>query len=190
MKNGTEFKEKQIWRFIEALAGAFWSLILPAAAAVLAVFVDYSALGATEISCIIFAYIAILILEIAAIKIFLLGLNDCYFNGKTAFIVYEDGLQISVRGKKLFKSAFVWVEFDDISDFSVSLTKTQWIRGNSWSGEVYKVKQHKYGTISFKDNKSNEYFSVSIDDCMYAAELTAKNLDESQIDKENNDLRI
>ena len=181
MEIGTEFKEKQLWRFIKTFGGAFWTVAFLAAGIVLAVFVDFSALGATEIGCIIFAYIAILIFEIVMIKLFLSGLNDFYFNGKTALIVYECGLQILVKDKKLFKSTFVKVEFKDILDFEVSRTKTLWIYGEYWSGKVHKVKLHNDGDIRFKDNNSNKYFSVSIEECMKAAELIVTNLNPSQI---------
>ncbi|MDE5942819.1 MAG: hypothetical protein K2H30_01255 [Clostridia bacterium] len=188
METGIEFKEKQIWRFIETFGGAFWALILPAAAVILGVFVDYSALGTTEIACIAFAYIIILILEITAIKLFCIGLNDFYFHGKTALIVYDDCLQILERGKKLFKYTFVTVDYKDISDFTVCRTKTLWRCGDYMSGKVYKVKNYGYGVIEFKDNKSNKCLTASIHECMKAAELIAKNLDVSQIAQTDNDL--
>lgn len=188
MELGTEFKEKQRWRFIETFGGIFWSLILPAAAVILAVFVDYPKLGYAETGSIIFAYIAILILEIAAIKIFFTGLNDLYFNGKTALVVYDGSLQISIKAKKLFKSNLVTVDFKDIADFGVSQAKTVWRRGNAWSGKVYKVKYHDDGVVSFKTSGGNKYFSVSVGGCMQAARLIAAKLDESQIAKTENDL--
>ncbi|MDE6550125.1 MAG: hypothetical protein K2M44_01320 [Clostridia bacterium] len=120
---GIQFKAKRRCIFIKTYGGGILALVMLVAVILLSILVDYSALRAIEVGCVIIADIAMLIIGIAMIKLLLSGLNDVYFNGKVALVVYDDSLQILIREKKLFKAAFVTVAFKDIANFRVLRAK-------------------------------------------------------------------
>ncbi len=190
MDLGTKYKERCSWRFVETLIGAFWSLVLPVAAVLISVYADFPAYGATEIGCIIFAYITIFILEIAAFKFFLAGLNDFYFHKKVGLIIYEDCLEIAVRGK-LFKKSFRRVNFEDITEFCASFDGIvdDLYAHSQAETSPYKAKSKMSGRICFGIINEKGYNEVSIFNCIAAAEFIMGKLDIEQIDTESNELK-
>ena len=94
MQYGTEFKYYSEWRYLETIAGLFWMLALPAAVVIIIIKIVYSQFGGVETVCLIFAFIAITLLEFAAVKIFSEGLYGFYRHNKTAIIIYDDCVEI------------------------------------------------------------------------------------------------
>ena len=174
MQFGTEFKERSEWRYIETFAGLFWMLALPAAAALIIIKTVYSQYSSGEIACLVFAFIAIALLEFAAIKIFSDGLYGFYRHKKTAIIVYDDCVEIFFSIKK-FKTVSRTINYNDIRNFYAV------------SGRESKAKS--YGTIFFDIADEKKYFGVTVYDAKTAAELILEKLDFDQIDHIRNEIK-
>ncbi len=174
MESGTEFKERSEWRYLETFAGLFWMLALPAAVAIIIIKIVNSQLSEGEIVCLIFALIAIALLEFAAVKIFSEGLYGFYRHKKTAIIIYDDCVEIFFSRKK-FKTDSRIVNYNNIRNF-YALSK----RGERANG---------CGTIFFDIADENRYFSATIYDAITAAGLILVRLDFDQIDHGNNEVK-
>ena len=177
MQFGTEFKERSQWQLIETLAGLFWMLALPAAAALIIIKTVNSQISGGETACLVFAVIAMALLEFAAVKILSEGLYGFYRHKKTAIIIYEDCVEIFFC-KKRFKTVSRIVNFSDIRKFYAV---------SGWDGKQYTPKCH--GTIFFDIADENTYFGVTIYDAKTAAELILEKLDFSQIDHSRNEVK-
>lgn len=177
MRLGTEFKERSEWRFSETFAGLFWMFALPAAATIIIIKTVHSQLSGGEIACLVFAFIAIGLLEFAAVRIFSDGLQGIYRHKKTAIIIYEDCVEIFFS-KKRFKTDSRTVDFSDIRKFYAV---------SGWNGKENTSKCH--GTIFFDIADDNTYFGVSLYDVKTAAELILKKLDFDQVDHGRNEVK-
>lgn len=173
MRFGTEFKERSGWRYLETFAGLFWMLALPAVVVIIIIKIVYSQFSGGEIVCLVFAFIAIALLEFAAVKIFSEGLYGFYRHNKTAIIIYDDCVEIFFSRKK-FKTDSRIINFNDIRNF-------YFVSGR-------KSKPNCYGTIFFDIADEKKYFSATIYDAETAAELILEKLDFDQIDHSNNEV--
>lgn len=171
MQSGTEFKYYSEWRYLETITGLFWVSALPAAVVIIIIKIVYSQLGGVETVCLIFAFIAIALLEFAAVKIFSEGLYGFYRHNKTAIIIYDDCVEIFFSRKK-FKTDSRIINFNDIRNFYFA------------SGR--KSKAGCCGTIFFDIADENKYFSATIYEAKTAAEFILEKLDFDQIDHRNN----
>lgn len=174
MKFGTEFKEHSKWRYCETLAGLFWILILPAIIVIIVIKAVHSQFSSGEITCLVFAFIAMALLEFAAVKIFIEGLYGFYRHKKTAIIIYDDCIEFFFSSKK-FKTNMRTVNYNDIRNFYVVSER--------------EAKGSSFGKIFFDIADEKKYFSATIYNAKTAAELILAKLDFEQIDHANNEVK-
>lgn len=147
-------------------------LALPVAVVIMIIKIVYSQFSGGEIVCLVFAFIAIALLELAAVKIFSEGLYGFYRHNKTAIIIYDDCVEIFF-GRKKFKTDSRIVNFNDFRNF-------YFVSGRN--------SKQNYGTIFFDIADEKKYFSATVYDAKTAAELILEKLDFDQIDHRNNEV--
>lgn len=172
-----KYLEYRQFRYIELIAGLFWTITLPI---IIALLIKQEGISAQMI----LPYICILILLIAAICILLMGINDIRYNKKLVLTLNEDNLEIVVHFKKN-QNKTVKIDYKDIKDFCFVSDGTTFNKQT----KKYEISPNSTGTISFakKGNKIDLYYAP-IYNALPAAKFILSKIDESQIDKTSNEL--
>jgi len=172
-----KFYEFYSGRYVMLILGLLWSLLLPG----LFVWIFLSVGAETGA---IVAYVFIVILWLIAVRIFFAGIYGFKRNKKAVIlIVREDGMEALLYGKR--NAAMQSVSFAEICDFSFSSNGTIF---NKFT-QQYEINPNSTGVICFASKKDkNECFRLSIYDADVAAKMILEKIDESQIDRSDNEL--